>query len=43
MTAEEAIALAERLLERGRLTKVQKIVFEQSWDGQKYSDMAIKE
>ncbi len=43
MSSEEAIALVSRLLERGRLTTVQKIVFEQSWQGQKYSDMGIQE
>ena len=43
MTENEAIALVERLLERGCLTRVQKIVFEQSWQGQKYSDMGINE
>ena len=43
MSSEEAIALVMRLLERGRLTTVQKIVFEQSWNGQKYSDMGIQE
>ena len=43
MSSEEAIALVTRLLERRRLTTVQKIVFEQSWQGQKYSDMGIQE
>ncbi len=43
MTEKEAIALAERLLERRRLTTVQKIAFEQSWQGQRYSDIGIKE
>lgn len=42
MTVEEAIALVEQLLERGRLTKVQEIVFRQSWAGQTYFDMAIE-
>jgi len=42
MTVEEAIALVEQLLERGRLTKVQEIVFRQSWVGQTYSEMAIE-
>ncbi|MBW4615539.1 MAG: NACHT domain-containing protein [Desmonostoc vinosum HA7617-LM4] len=42
MTVEEAIALVEQLLERGRLTKVQEIVFRQSWAGQTYLDMAVE-
>ncbi|MUG91006.1 hypothetical protein F7734_00185 [Scytonema sp. UIC 10036] len=33
MTVVEAIALVEQLLKRGRLTKVQEIVFRQSWYG----------
>ncbi|QKQ75422.1 WD40 repeat domain-containing protein [Nostoc sp. TCL240-02] len=41
MTVEEAIALVEELLERGHLTKVQKIVFCHSWAGQTYLDMAV--
>lgn len=41
MTVEEAIALVEQLLERGRLIKVQEIVFRQSWAGQTYFDMAV--
>ncbi|MEA5580226.1 NB-ARC domain-containing protein [Nodularia harveyana UHCC-0300] len=41
-TASEAIALVERLLKRGHLTKVQKIVFCQSWVGQTYFDMATE-
>lgn len=40
MTVEEAIALVEQLLERGRLTKVQEIVFRQSWTGKTYLDIA---
>jgi hypothetical protein len=40
MTVEEAIALVEQLLERGRLTKVQEIVFRQSWTGKTYIDIA---
>ena len=42
MTVEEAIALVEQLLKRGRLTKVQEIVFRQSWAGQTYLDMAVE-
>ncbi|MEE3719763.1 NB-ARC domain-containing protein [Tumidithrix elongata RA019] len=41
MTESEAIALVEKLLERGRLTKVQNIVFSQSWEGKTYLDMAV--
>ncbi len=41
MTVEEAITLVEQLLERGHLTKVQKIVFCQSWVGETYLDMAV--
>ncbi|MBD2532019.1 hypothetical protein H6G97_21495 [Nostoc flagelliforme FACHB-838] len=42
MTVEEAIALIEQLLPQGRLTKVQEIVFRQSWAGQTYIDMAVE-
>ncbi|MEH1940985.1 MAG: NB-ARC domain-containing protein [Nostoc sp.] len=42
MTVEEAIALIEQLLPQGRLTKVQEIVFRQSWAGQTYSEMAVE-
>ncbi|WP_292752806.1 hypothetical protein [Nostoc sp. NMS4] len=42
MTGEEAIALVEQLLPQGRLTKVQEIVFLQSWAGQTYLDMAVE-
>ncbi len=42
MTVEEAIALVEQLLPQGRLTKVQEIVFRQSWAGQTYIDMAVE-
>ncbi|MEH2300235.1 MAG: NB-ARC domain-containing protein [Nostoc sp.] len=42
MTVEEAIALVEQLLERGRLTKVQEIVFRQSWAGQTYLEIAVE-
>ncbi len=41
-TAGYAYALVEQLLERGRLTKVQEIVFRQSWAGQTYSEMAVE-
>jgi hypothetical protein len=49
MTVEEAMpaagyayALVEQLLERGHLTKVQKIVFCQSWAGHTYLDMVVE-
>ncbi|MBN3906665.1 MAG: NACHT domain-containing protein [Nostoc sp. NMS1] len=40
MTVEEAIALVEQLLERGRLTKAQELVFRHSWQGKTYLEMA---
>ncbi|MBG1266617.1 hypothetical protein [Nostoc sp. WHI] len=40
MTVEEAIALVERLLKRGRLTRAQEIVFRYTWEGKTYLDMA---
>jgi hypothetical protein len=40
MTVEEAIALVEQLLERGRLTRAQEIVFRYSWEGKTYLEMA---
>jgi len=43
MTEVEAITLVTKLLGNGRLKEVQKLVFSQSWDGKKYSDMAIEE
>ncbi|MBD2186628.1 WD40 domain-containing protein [Pseudanabaena mucicola] len=42
MTKNEAIALVTRLLGNGDLKEVQKLVLSQSWDGNKYSDMAIE-
>ena len=43
MTEEEAISLVEQILQRGRLTKVQEIVFRQSWANKTYMEMAHKE
>ena len=43
MTDKEAIALVTKLLGDGRLKEVQKLVFSQSWDGKKYSEMGIQE
>ncbi|MEH2348594.1 MAG: NB-ARC domain-containing protein, partial [Nostoc sp.] len=40
MTVEEAIAIVERLLKRGRLTRAQEIVFRYSWEGKTYLEMA---
>jgi hypothetical protein len=40
MTVEEAIAIVERLLKRGRLTRVQDIVFRYAWEGKTYLEMA---
>ncbi|WP_448269315.1 NB-ARC domain-containing protein [Nostoc sp. DSM 114159] len=40
MTVEEAIAIVERLLERGRLTRAQEIVFRYAWEGKTYLEMA---
>ncbi len=40
MTEDDAIALVEQILERGRLTKLQEIVFRQSWAGKTYMEMA---
>lgn len=42
MTVEEAIAIVEQLLKRGHLTKVQEIVFRQSWLGQTYLDISVE-
>ncbi|MBD2067173.1 NACHT domain-containing protein [Leptolyngbya sp. FACHB-671] len=40
MTVDEALDRVERLLEQGRLTKVQELVFRQSWAGQSYREIA---
>lgn len=40
MTVEDAIALVETLLDRKRLTRVQEIVFRQSWYGKTYLEIA---
>ncbi|MFE1744556.1 NB-ARC domain-containing protein [Coleofasciculus sp. H7-2] len=40
MTVEEALEIVESVLDRGRLNKVQKIVFEESWKGQSYEKIA---
>ena len=40
MTFEEAVEIVESVLAQGRLNKVQKIVFEESWKGQPYDKIA---
>lgn len=40
MAVEEAIALVEQVLEGGRLTTVQEIVFRYAWEGKTYREMA---
>lgn len=40
MSVDEAIALIEQLLERGRLSRVQEIVFRHSWSGKTYLEIA---
>ena len=40
MTVEEAIALIEKVIEQGQLNKVQKLVFQQAWEGRSYSEIA---
>lgn len=40
MTVEEAIALIEQLLERGKLTTAQEAVFSGTWDGKTYAQIA---
>ncbi len=40
MTIEDAIALIEQLLERGKLTKAQEAVFSGTWVGKTYSQIA---
>ena len=40
MTVEDALAIVEKVLDQGRLNKVQEIVFRQSWEGKSYQEMA---
>lgn len=40
MTIDEAIASIEQILPQGRLSKVQEIVFRQSWEGRSYLQIA---
>ncbi|PSB21592.1 NACHT domain-containing protein [Phormidesmis priestleyi ULC007] len=40
MTIEEALAVVEQILERGRLNKVEELVLRQSWEGLSYGEIA---
>lgn len=40
MTVEKALEIVQSVLYQGRLTKVQEIVFRQSWDGKSYQEIA---
>ncbi len=40
MDIEEALQVAQSVLDQGHLNKVQEIVFRQSWEGQSYAEMA---
>lgn len=40
MTIDQAIEIVETVLEQGRLSKVQEIVFRQSWEGLSYLEIA---
>ncbi|MEB3289425.1 MAG: NB-ARC domain-containing protein [Leptolyngbya sp.] len=40
MTVDEAIALVEQAIDQGHLTKIQKLVFRESWNGRSYTEMA---
>jgi WD40 repeat protein len=40
MTIEEALAVIEQILERGRLNKVEELVLRQSWEGASYGEIA---
>lgn len=40
MTVDEALNILEEILEIGQLSKVQKIVFRQSWEGRSYMEIA---
>ena len=40
MTIDETLQAIERLLPQGHLTKIQKIVLQQSWAGQSYMKIA---
>src|SRR6476646_11411821 len=40
MTVKEALAIVERLLPQGRLSKIQTEILCHSWDGKSYTDIA---
>lgn len=40
MTVEEAIALVEQVIDQGQLTKIQSLVFRESWEGRSYTEIA---
>lgn len=40
MTVDEALEILEKIVETGRLNKVQRIVFRQAWEGQSYLEIA---
>jgi hypothetical protein len=40
MTVDEDIALVDQVIAQGHLTKLQALVFRQSWEGQSYTKMA---
>ena len=40
MTVEEALLIVEKVLEQGRLNKVQELVFRQAWEGLSYQEIA---
>lgn len=40
MTVEEALVILEASLDQGRLTRIQELVFRQSWEGRSYSEIA---
>lgn len=41
MTVEEALAIVERILPQGRLSKIQAEILRQSWEGKSYTDIAL--
>ena len=40
MTIDDPVQTIERLLPQGHLTKIQKIVLQQSWEGRSYLEIA---
>jgi hypothetical protein len=42
ISCEEAVSLVEELLKRGCLTKIQEIVFRESWLGRNYLEIALE-